>query len=1289
METAKKSSTSRKNQAAAQTQSPAMDSAQGLSRTRLQMASKVSSPDDPQEKEADHTAQKIMRMAIADSSISYVRQGNRSVFRQIKEKESETVSTKLKSPYIARFTSPQINRTEQQPPIQTKTTDETTTLRSKNTDEQVDIKRLSLQQDTHLKSQANSTLQRQATKEPEAIQTKPDEETPDVQRKAASLQQDTHLKSQVNSTLQRQATKEPEAIQTKPDEETPDVQRKAASDLVTGHPQQQQDTHFQTKPDEETSVQRSANSEEPVQAKAEGTPDVSGSVSAQIRSSMTGGEPLPLSVRKFMEPRFNADFSNVRVHKDGEAAKLNTQVNAKAFAVHNHIFFGKDQYQPDSDDGKELMAHELTHTIQQGGAVQRSADEERPDVPVEARSETKINRLGISDALDYFADKAYLIPGFRMFTIILGMNPINRDRVERSAANILRAIVEFLPGGILITRALDNHGIFERVGHWVEQQINGLGMTWTLIRDALDRFLDSLSWRDIFDLSGVWARAKRIFTDPINRIKRFVSGIFNTILQFIRDAVLRPLAERVARTRGWDLLTALLGSNPITGDPVPRNAETLIGGFMKLIGQEEVWNNIKRANAIARAWAWFQGAMAGLLGFVRQIPTLFMNVFRALQIRDLLDIPSVLGRVFRVFGNFVGRFISWAGGTVLQLLQIIFEVVAPGAMPYLRRAAAAFRNIIRNPIGFIGNLVRAGKLGFQKFRRNFMRHLRTSLINWLTGTMSGADVYIPQAFTLREILKFVLSVLGLTWQNIRTRLVRVVGERAVTAMEAGFDLIRTLITEGPAAAWRQLLEGLSNLRDMVIEQIITFVTQNIVTQAVIKLVSMLNPVGAFVQAIIATYNTIMFFVERLRTIARVAMSFINSISAIAAGRLNAAANRVETTMAGMLTLVISFLARFAGLGRVSTAVRNIIDRVRRPINRGIDRVVNWIVAQARRAGRFIVQAGVPQDPEQRARQGMAAAVAVVNRLPGNRIGEAVIRPALRAIKARYGFSLLEPLLEGGVWWVIGEMSPRRRQPTQKSSPNAPTGASTSTLPDRVDILNSGGATMISGYSRSSRSGSFQTAIFSGSVTLSKLKHPPQAGQTGDQIVNAPSTATVEYTISAANGIYGTPPTAFQAVDRSDPDEAASYSATREAFPEVMRNWWQTEPTADAARIAQLNSAGLVDIDATGGLIRGQQKWRYIHSQLNAQEQAMLTGPVNKDNMVALLDKLPASRRDILKQAWKNRWARGTQIHHIKPVNFGGNNSNFVPLSADKHIGSNGVHPRFWTPLKRFLMNLRS
>ncbi len=68
-----------------------------------------------------------------------------------------------------------------------------------------------------------------------------------------------------------------------------------------------------------------------------------------------------------MEDRFAADFGSVRIHTGSEAASLNRELSARAFTVGNDIYFNEDQYRPNSENGKRLLAHELTHTIQQRG----------------------------------------------------------------------------------------------------------------------------------------------------------------------------------------------------------------------------------------------------------------------------------------------------------------------------------------------------------------------------------------------------------------------------------------------------------------------------------------------------------------------------------------------------------------------------------------------------------------------------------------------------------------------------------------------------------------------------------------------------------------------------------------------------------------------------------------------------------------------------------------------------------------------------------------------------------
>lgn len=82
------------------------------------------------------------------------------------------------------------------------------------------------------------------------------------------------------------------------------------------------------------------------------------------------GQPLDPSLRAFMEPRFGRDFSQVRVHKDAQAQESAEAVSALAYTVGRHVVFGPGQYQPDTTAGRELLAHELTHTLQQGNGFQ-------------------------------------------------------------------------------------------------------------------------------------------------------------------------------------------------------------------------------------------------------------------------------------------------------------------------------------------------------------------------------------------------------------------------------------------------------------------------------------------------------------------------------------------------------------------------------------------------------------------------------------------------------------------------------------------------------------------------------------------------------------------------------------------------------------------------------------------------------------------------------------------------------------------------------------------------------
>lgn len=112
------------------------------------------------------------------------------------------------------------------------------------------------------------------------------------------------------------------------------------------------------------------------------------------------GEALDSGARHFMERRFGRDFSNVRVHVDAQAAASARAVDAHAYTVGDHVVFGTGRYAPSTVDGRRLLAHELTHVLQQGGALRRaslspdiggslkSEDEEQPVQRLQRQSAT-------------------------------------------------------------------------------------------------------------------------------------------------------------------------------------------------------------------------------------------------------------------------------------------------------------------------------------------------------------------------------------------------------------------------------------------------------------------------------------------------------------------------------------------------------------------------------------------------------------------------------------------------------------------------------------------------------------------------------------------------------------------------------------------------------------------------------------------------------------------------------------------------------------------------------------
>lgn len=150
-----------------------------------------------------------------------------------------------------------------------------------------------------------------------------------------------------------------------------------------------------------------------VQRSAQGVPGVAPSIPDEFARRLGPGTPLPPATRAFFEPRFGRDFGNVRVHAGREAAKTAGTINAKAFTAGRSIAFGAGQYDPDSQTGRHLLAHELVHVVQQNGRISRkNGDDESFEMQVPTSDKIEdVKAFFQKTALPYHLNYYFVVKG--------------------------------------------------------------------------------------------------------------------------------------------------------------------------------------------------------------------------------------------------------------------------------------------------------------------------------------------------------------------------------------------------------------------------------------------------------------------------------------------------------------------------------------------------------------------------------------------------------------------------------------------------------------------------------------------------------------------------------------------------------------------------------------------------------------------------------------------------------------------------------------------------------------
>ncbi|MCR9082940.1 MAG: DUF4157 domain-containing protein, partial [Cyclobacteriaceae bacterium] len=615
-----------------------------------------------------------------------------------------------------------------------------------------------------------------------------------------------------------------DGIQMQVEEEEEEIQMMPIYSTISMVSRQEEEEEVQLSTDEEEEVQLSSEEEEEqIQLFGEGGGTVSSDVSGQIIQSKGSGQNLPSPIQAEMGQKIGADFSSVKIHTGPDAAQMSSQLGAKAFTHGNDIYFNEGKFQPGTSEGKHLLAHELTHTVQQGAAVRRS-----PEMNV-SEAEPQVQRLpwAIREGLSRFAS---YIPGYSLLTVIIGYDPLAGRTVARNATNLLGGLLGLIPvfGTLLFTK-LSELGIIDSAFAWVQSEMAALDLSTNRLERTLESAWDQVSIRNSWDEN--MAVLDRTFGQLYRDIVSFAGRVKDKIFELIKEAMMAGLKALAESTPGYPLLTKLLGRDPLTGEEVISTTAEKIEAFLTLIGKEQELERMRAEGTIQETADWIDAELAALNFSFEEVRLLFETAWNAFSLEDLRDPLGAFQRTVGIFAPFLTRVFTFAANVAVKVLEFIKNALLSQLSAYAREQQGfhlitvilgkdpftqeevprTTENIIR---GFMG-LMPGGEEQFQQMKEtgaieqtvsrieaavatlNFTWEYITGLFMTLWNSFTIQDVFAPiQAFV--RIIQTLASPIQRLFAFVVT-IVKILVEVLLVVMNFPIETVQQIIANAMSA----------------------------------------------------------------------------------------------------------------------------------------------------------------------------------------------------------------------------------------------------------------------------------------------------------------------------------------------------------------------------------------------------------------------------------------------------------------------------------------------------------
>ncbi len=653
-------------------------------------------------------------------------------------------------------------------------------------------------------------------------------------------------------------------------------------------------------------------------------------ISEKIKAKLGAGSPLPENVRHQLEAGLNTNLESVRVHTDTEADQLAKSVNAIAFTTGKDIFFQTGTYEPNTNSGYELLAHEVTHTVQQASGQVSPGIDASPQLETEARAKG-------TELAARFDPNAKPKPGSSFKNLenraqpnspLLSSQPvIHRMRLEAMQRSNLEVQLQREPSQTKTTPTAETNS---KEPKGTPLNLRGAAFS----KDA------NVKLRNSMDTSSKANIVQELKFGTTFLITEQITSWYRIKLDSGETGFVAAQNISVAPDAKATFYEIKPGDNAI--DIASHYFKAKIGLDLRFYVGVLAKLNPKSIKMPSDQLAWGDESSVvawknanPMVGFYIWIPSqAYAEALKGtVNNGRLLDHP--LEAAAEIGKSIVKKTIKELGGEeVIETLEAIGSNV---------------RLVWDDPGAFMDNLQKSFSQGFHNFQDHFESHLEHGVMDWLHGAL-GAGFDIPKKADTAGLLSVGLQVVGLDYKNnLRPMLESSLPNGGLAQLEASGGVLQDVAKTGSLSPVISLVESKgSELMQMAAELPTTimsslkdFAIKSIITAGIKKLLTMLVPGGGLVQAAINIYNAVMFFIERAKQIGKFLKSLTSSFASIAKGDIKGAVQKIEDTLGNGFSLALGFLASAAGLTKIASSIKAALAKIQAPIKKVLERIAAW------------------------------------------------------------------------------------------------------------------------------------------------------------------------------------------------------------------------------------------------------------------------------------------------------------------------------------------------------------